>query len=192
MRAGAVLIAALCAVLPAVSGAGPRIPKAFAHAVPALRIVTFPVLLPTTFDGIDLDRDRVFAAVDASAHHYAVQVNLAPDCNGANVCSAGSIEGYDAVYRRAHPDLVDPVTPRTPDADDRVTIRRHRMILDMRVPLARGLTGLYSEAVSGADDGGNSTLRWNDRGIEYALVTRISDRAQLIRIADSAIRNGPL
>ena len=187
-----VLIVALYAGATALAGAAAYIPKAFARAVPSLRVVAFPVLLPTVFDGIDLDRDRIYAPADASPHHYSVQVNFAPDCNGANVCSAGSIEAYDAAYRRAHPNLVEPATPRAPGTDDRASIRDHHMILDLPVPLARALTGFYTEAVSGADDGGNSDLRWNDRGIEYELATRISSRAHLVRIANSAIRNGPI
>jgi hypothetical protein len=54
------------------------------------------------------------------------------------------------------------VAPRKPDADDRERIRDHGLILDQRVTLIRAIT------------------------------TRIASRAQLTRIADSAIRNGPI
>jgi hypothetical protein len=185
-------IVACVAVASSIVSAAPRIPKVLAHAAQSLHVVAFPVLLPTIFDGNDLDHGRLWAPVVAGRHRYIVLVNLAPDCNGANVCSAGSFEAYDADYRRSHTDLVESVSPRKPDADDRLRIRNHELILDMRVRLAGGLTGLYTETPSGASDGGNSYLRWNSRGIEYAITTRISSRARLQQIADSAIQNGPL
>jgi hypothetical protein len=175
--------------------AAPRIPKALASAVPILRIVRFPVLLPTEFDGIDLDRDHMHVPVNASRHHYTVIIDAAtPSCGGVsqNVCAPGSIEGYDATYREANAEFLDSVAPRTPEAGDERYIYSHKRILDMPVTLAHGLTGFYTESPSGADEGGSSSLRWNDHGIEYLITTRISTRVRLTRIANSAIRNGPI
>jgi hypothetical protein len=176
------------------AGAAARIPKAFAPAILSLHVVTFPVLLPTVFTpGTDLDHHRDYLSIIQSLHHYAVFLKIGP-CRDVsrNACSEGSIEGYDAAYRRSNANLVEPISPRTPGADEKPLIRNRNLILDVPVPLARGLTGFYTENHSGADEGGNSALRWNDRGIEYIIVTRISTRAQLTRIANSAIRNGPI
>jgi hypothetical protein len=186
------VVSVLLVILPLTAAAGERIPAAFRHAIPSLRRVTFPVLLPTMFDGYDLDKDHLYVRVIASPHYYELQVNLAPVCDGANICSAGSIKTYDAAYRRSHEDSVEPVSARKVAVDDLPLIRNHHLILDAPVTLARGLTGLYTEAHSGADDGGNSYLRWNDGGIEYVVSTRISTRLSLTQIAGSAIRSGPL
>jgi hypothetical protein len=169
-------------------------PRVFTHSISRLRVVAFPVLLPATFNTIDLHHvdGSMFVRTDASAHHYVVHFNYDALCDGANVCSEGSLSAYDDVYARAHPGTVDPAGPQRPDADERDAIRAGMLILDRRVVLAHGRIGYYTEGHSGADDGGNSSLRWHDGHVEYEVETRISTLANLTRTADSAIENGPL
>ncbi len=170
------------------------VPSIFTPALPALHKATFPVLLPTEFDGTTYKRGDAFTVATGDAHHYEVQVNLAPDCNGANVCSAGSFGAFDATYRRTHTSQDDNVAsgPRTPDADDREAIKSGREVFDRPARLEGGAIGYYSEFVSGADDGGNSTLRWMQGGVVYVVTTRISTQKSLVATANSAIANGAL
>lgn len=172
-----------------------KISRAFQGAVPRLRAAQIPVLLPTRFGYVSLNDASLFVRTTASAHHYVVRLDYVADCNGANVCSAGSFGGADTTYVRAHPDEANDYLrgPRKPaDADERDAIRSGQEILDRSTRLASGLTGYYSEFNSGAGGGGNSTLRWWQSDVAYSILTRISTQANLQEIANSAIRNGPI
>jgi hypothetical protein len=184
---------AICATSAACFALG-SVPAIFAPTLRTLHKATFPVLLPTEFDGTTYKRGDAFTLATADAHHYNVQVNLSPDCNGANVCSAGSFGAFDATYRRTHRSDDDNVatTPRKPDADDREAIKNGREILDRPTRLKGGAIGYYSEYISGASDGGNSTLRWTQGGVVYVVTTRISTQKSLVATANSAIANGAL
>jgi hypothetical protein len=170
------------------------VPDIFKPTLTTLHKATFPVLLPTEFDGTTYKRGGAFTVATGDAHHYEIQVNLAPDCNGANVCSAGSFGAFDATYRRAHHSNDDDVAtgPRTPDADDREAIKSGREVFDRPARLRGGAIGYYSEFVSGASDGGNSSLRWTQGGVVYVVNTRISTQKSLVATANSAIANGAL
>ena len=143
-----------------------RRPVALAAAIGKLAGTTIPVLVPSTFDGVGLSKG-IFVVATHAADRYEMRFDYAPDCNGANVCSAGSFSGI-----RSAP-------PSTPGANERP------------VKLADGSLAYYSEGRSGASDGGNSRLRWSHGGVCYTIESRISSAAKLAETANSAIRNGP-
>jgi hypothetical protein len=183
---------ATCATATASLALG-TVPAIFKPVLTTLHKATFPVLLPTEFDGTTYKRGDAFTVATGDAHHYEIQVNLAPDCNGANVCSAGSFGAFDATYRRSHKSDDDAVAgPRTPDSDDREAIKSGREVFDRPAKLKNGAIGYYSEFVSGASDGGNSSLRWTQGGVVYVVNTRISTQKSLVATANSAIANGAL
>lgn len=191
------MVAAMLALMPGGASAAARVPKVFRPFLNTLSWTHVPILLPTYFGPAKLDDPKViFVRASASADHYEVQLNDADMCNGANVCSEGSIRAGGAAYRaRLTPDeaISDPVLdpgPRKPAKDDLDAIRAHREIFDHKVALAGGLVGYYSEFISGASAGGNSYLRFVRNGIVYSIATRISDQATLVRIANSMIENG--
>jgi hypothetical protein len=162
--------------------------------LPTLRKATFPVLVPTEFDGLTYRVGEIFPVATSDAHHYEVQVNLSRDCQGENVCSAGSFSAYDATYRKGHTSKYEliPTGPRVPDADDRASIRAGSEILDRPTKLLGGAIGYYSEAISGASDGGMSSIRWMQNGVVYQIYTRISNQKSLVATANSAIANGAI
>jgi hypothetical protein len=136
----------------------------------------------------------IFPDADADAHHYEVRFNLTRDCRGADACSDGSFAAYDIAYREAHTAKYEaiPTGARTPDADDRQDIASGREILDRPTRLRGGTIGYYSESISGAADGGTSSIRWMQGGVVYELFTRVVRQKSLAAAANSAIANGPL
>lgn len=108
-----------------------RVPEALLFAVPLLRFVTFPVLLPTRFDGFDLDLTRSLVKGSATSHHYELEMGLDPGCQGQNVCSAGSFYASDGVYRRAHPEIY--ARPETPASMRQRKAEERRDILSGRL-----------------------------------------------------------
>jgi hypothetical protein len=154
-----------------------QIPAAFQRAREALTYARIPVLLPTVFAEAHLsDPRRTFVRATAQAHHYALQINDADDCNGANVCSEGTFAASDAAYR--------------------ATLNKNEALEDSvfnggrRVKLAGGLVGYFWDQVSGASGGGNSYLHFTSDGVRYSIVTRINTQTELVKIANSAIQNG--
>lgn len=173
-----------------------RVALIFRNALGKLSGVRVPILLPTHFGAlVSLNDKSLVVKTTASAHRYELRIDYTSDCNGANVCSAGSFGGADATYVRDHPNEARDYAsgPRAPaDADEREAIRAGQEILDRRTPLVSGLIGYYSQYDSGAGGGGNSLLRWRQNGAFYTILTLISTQSNLQAIADSAIRNGPI
>jgi hypothetical protein len=192
-KIGLVALAALCLSGTASIASG-NVPRVYRAIVPTLRKVAFPVLLPTELDGARLRKGDIFPDADADAHHYEVQFNLTPDCRGADACSNGSFAAYDATYRKTHTDDLEaaPTVARTPTAEDRQDIASGREILDRPTRLRGGTIGYYSESISGAADGGTSSIRWMHGGVVYELYTRVDSQKSLAAAANSAIENGPL
>ena len=190
--AGLVMIAVLASGVLAAA----RVASALKPALGVLRHTTIPVLLPTYFGPAPLgDGHKLFVKAKADAHHYELELDYSADCNGANVCSEGSIVAGDRIYRAAlskdqllETPLVD--GPRKPSKDDLEAIRDNHAIFDKRVALSSGFAGYYNEAPSGASAGGNSSVRFTRRGVVYLITTRISDQKTLVRIANSMFANG--
>jgi hypothetical protein len=178
IRVGLALLAFWnCGAIPTGAQAAAHVPLVFIPTLAKLRVTTLPVLLPTAFAGARLnDPRRTFVRVSAGAHHYDLEIDYALDCNGANVCSEGSFSASDAAYRKTF--------------DSGQKLEDSMFAGGRRVKLAAAFVGFYSEAVSGASDGGNSYLHFTRGGVRYAIVTRISTQTELVKIANSAIQNG--
>ncbi len=153
------------------------------------------MLLPTELNGARLRVGDIFPTVIAAdAHHYVVQFDLTRDCMGADDCSDGHFHAYDSAYRESHRSgyAAVPTGPRAPDADARRDIASGREILDRPTRLRDGTIGYYSKSISGAADGGVSSIRWMHGDIVYELFTRVDRQQNLAAAANSAIENGPL
>jgi hypothetical protein len=175
-----------------------KVPRLVRAALPALRAARFPVLVPARdFDGVDLERgSHAYVRAMANAHHYEIEIDVTPACNGANVCSAGHFGAADAAYRRqaGYDRKADPfaVRPHAPDAAERADIARGMAIVDRPVRLVDGGIGYYSEIHSGGGGGGTSALRFARDGVVYLIGTRISNQASLVRIANRALALGAI
>ena len=145
----------------------------------------YAMLVPTTFDGIAIDGKRtdVIVVKTHGADRYRIRVDFAPQCNGANVCSAGAFSGYGpAATADGH--VIDP-------PDGPLTIADTAQRGERPVKLADGTTAFYSQTFSGAGGGGNSALRFVKHGTLYVITSRPSTPASLVATANSAMRNGP-
>jgi hypothetical protein len=123
------------------------------------------IALPTVFDGVDAS--QLYAYVEkADKSGYFLEIGYTPDCNGATACRYGSLAG-------------EPVTPG------------QKPLSGTKVTLANGLTGYFTDASCGASCG-DSTLTWQQGNVRYTVGSKAGLQAALVKIANSAITNGPV
>ncbi|MBC5810437.1 MAG: hypothetical protein GIW95_06255 [Candidatus Eremiobacteraeota bacterium] len=171
-----------------------RVADAFRPALKQLSKTKIPLLLPTEFGEVALDRPgpAIVAPGTIGADHYDVRIDITPGCFGDCACSAGRIfagtedynNGLSEEYRVQEP-VLEP-GPRKPNPK----ISPLPSLLDKRVRLAHGLTGYYSEYHE--KEGGIAYLRFKQKNVIYDFSERLSSEAELVRIVNSAINNGPV
>ena len=157
--------------------------SAKARAVSTIGPEKYTLLVPTIFDRMSIATPRagVYLVKTRAADRYRIEVDLAPHCNGANVCSAGAFSGYALAAMPGGRVINPPDGPLTGAATPQDGERAVR--------LARGTTAFYAETTSGAGGGGNSSLRFVRNGTLYVITSRPSTAAALVATADSAIAN---
>ena len=106
--------------------------------------------------------DEYFADATARKRAYDFDLAAAPDCFGANVCFVATFTG---------------------EKGGQPSGRR-------RVELARGRIGRFQPLSCGASCSPPS-ISWRERGATYEIQAKVDRKRQLIRMANSAIRNGP-
>lgn len=173
-RLPAVVLAA--AVIPAAAVAAPPAGAAVRQLEPARafrrqveRIKSFtalPVLLPDRV-AIDVPRSHgIEARWTARRASWTLSLGIGPRCGGANACFVGAFS-----------------------AD-----RGGRPSLPRRVRLHGGVTGYFKPTSCGASCS-PPELQWVRRGVLYDLqfreAGRGTDRAKLVRLANSALAAGP-
>lgn len=158
---------------------GPTPALAAAPVAPALKAVnaklhartTLPILLPSTLPVTRVPGRPLYPSIIATARRWNVELGLAPGCNGANACSAGFL---GAVRSAKGPTAAD----------------------GRRVTLHRGVAGRYRPLSCGASCSPPSiTFRTAGVTVTYQLKLDLragdTDRAALIRVANSALDAGP-
>lgn len=113
-------------------------------------------------DSLDADFDRLYPASAGRRNSYSIELGAAPDCHGATVCFAAEFRA-----RRGG-------TPSGP----------------RKATLARGRHGRYQPSRCGASCSPPG-ISWRERGVTYTIRAKVAGRAQLVRMANQAIRRGP-
>jgi hypothetical protein len=141
-----------------------QIPTTFASKVDRINArAKGPVLLPTRMTA---DAARVYSSGGSSARGWDLELAAAPDCGGANACFVASFVGERG---------------GTPSG------RR-------RVALSNGRTGWFTPTGCGASCA-PPQIQWSERGMRFTIQARVgtqtTERRELVRLANSAIINGP-
>ena len=139
----------------------------FRPIFPALKYQTkVPILLPGYVPGAD-QSDPVFAILEAGTHSkYQILLAFTEDCQGGNACRLGEILGETI------PAQASPLKGET-------------------VSLNEGMTGYFVESKCGANCS-DSTLTWEQTGHRYTVGIKAGRKAELVKIANSAIALMPL
>lgn len=167
MRRTLLLTAVLLLAAAAPAPAGTRsvdLPRLFAKQLERARPQTsVPILLPQTLRS---SFRRHFPEGRADANAWRFDIGAVRRCGTATACFIAEFRGVKG--RR-------PTNKRT-------------------VKLARGRTGFFRPLRCGASCSPPS-MQWRERGALYTIVAKVgsrrTERAELVRMASSAIRNGP-
>jgi hypothetical protein len=166
-----ILAAAILALLVAAAGSASAaatrdidLPRLFERQIERAKArTTVPILLPDTLRS---DFRRHFPEGSAGERAWSFEIGAVRDCGSATACFIAQFEG-----RRG----ARPSNPR-------------------RVDLVRGRTGHFRPLSCGASCSPPS-IQWRERGTLYSIQanvgTRRTERRLLVRMANSAIRNGP-
>src|SRR5205823_5800857 len=115
---------------------------------------------------VDIEPGALFGSIaTVKPNSYYIGLDFSPDCNGANACHYGSLAGELAAS-------LDPISGQ-------------------KVSLSGGLTGYFTDAGCGASCS-ESTLSWEQGGVRYTVGVKAAKVETLVKIANSAITNGPV
>jgi hypothetical protein len=139
------------------------VPTVFADVLPDVKAkTTLPILLPQTYT---FDVPKLYASGSGHKRSWDLALAGAPDCGGANVC-------FEAEFSAS--------TAGAPYGRGKAT-------------LTGGRHARYAPLQCGASCSAPS-IAWRQHGATYTiranLVGKGSDRSQLIKLANSAIRAG--
>lgn len=110
---------------------------------------------------------KLYAYIEkADTSSYFIELDFAPDCKGSTVCRYGSLAG-EVVGLNPQP------------------------LKGQKVPLVGGVTGYFTEATCGASCG-DATLSWEQGNVRYTVGSKAAKLDTLVKIANSAISNGPV
>ena len=161
----AALAAALLAV-PAVAQDAVTVepPKTFATKIDRINArAKGPVLLPTR---MTVEGTRLYSSGGATRTGWDLELAAAPDCRGANACFVATFTG---------------------ETGGQPLGRR-------RVALSNGRTGWFTPTGCGASCS-PPQIQWRERGKLYTIQARVgtesTERREIVRLANSAIINGP-
>lgn len=159
-----VLATTICvALLGAAHGTPVSVRGAFAPVAARLKsAVRIPVLLPSVLPA-SFTGEKIHPIVDrASASSYAVDIALAPGCNGAHACSSGYVYGS-----------------KLPLAASDVPPGGVRVKLDGMTPAT------FRASVTSGPYPSNAYLSWKRNGVYYALSLNSGSLADLLLVARS-------
>ncbi len=123
------------------------------------------IILPTS---IEIPASlKLYAYIEkADPSSYFIELDFAPDCKGSTACRYGSLAG-EVVGLNPQP------------------------LKGQKIPLVGGVTGYFTEATCGASCG-DATLSWEQGNIRYTVGSKAAKLDTLVKIANSAISNGPV
>jgi hypothetical protein len=141
-----------------------NLPKVFAHALPRVKAHTsVPVLLPERFTS---EFAHVFPSGGGTRREWSLELGAVRHCGGADACFVADFTGR----------------------------RSGRPFGRTRVRLARGRTGWFTPLSCGASCA-PPQIQWRERGATFGIQARVggarTERRDLVRLANSAIRHGP-
>jgi hypothetical protein len=130
-----------------------------------------PVLLPSTFPVVRNGKKPLYPVISTTSKSWSVTIGLAPDCNGANACSAGYLGATK--------------TPKLPSAvDGKYKVKLH------------GVTGRYQPLSCGASCS-PPAITFRSGGVNFTYQLKLdlakgeTDRSVLTRLANQALDAGP-
>ena len=160
------LLAALLVAVPAAAQTTTRVDVPAALERQIDRIAArhgHPVLLPSR---MQVDVAQVHPSGGSTRRGWDLELAAAPDCGGANACFVAAFTG----------DRGGEALGRT------------------RVRLANGRRGWFTPTGCGASCS-PPQIQWRERGFAYTIQARVgteaTERRELVRLANSAIINGP-
>ena len=158
-----ILIAITCVAMAGAAAAqGVDVSKSFARIVPALKSrVKIAVLLPTRLPA-SLQGEKMYPVVDrATATGYAVDIALAPGCQGERACSEGFVYGSKTPFKAE--DVPPGGTP---------------------VRLTSAIVAKYHASQVGAHTS-DAYLSWKQNGVNYAIALNTGSLADIVLAARS-------
>ena len=159
----AVVAAALAAVaVPAFAASTVSVPPKYAGHYDQIRSKSrVAVLLPSTIKA-PVSSSKVFGTIEGLAHgRYHLALGVGQDCHEATACFIASFFAF----------------------------RGQHLSLPQRVRLAHGIHGRFDRIHCGASCA-PAQIEWRRRRVRYEIDYK-GDKAQLVALANSAIRHGP-
>lgn len=139
------------------------------------------------------DRLRAYAEVQANDAGYWLTIDYVEDCGGARVCTAGFVSGsvIDDTVPPLDAILKDPDQARNSKICKQFAPQdyQRRPALE-RVTLQQGIQGIIVPYSCGANFGDTQVI-WDVNEHRYTIGLKHGSKADLILIANSAIRNAP-
>jgi hypothetical protein len=169
----AILVAfALSTAVPVIAATPAPVAPALKSTLAKLKAKSkLPVLLPSTFPIVRDGTKPLYPRIVADSKSYSVDLGLAPDCNGANACSAGYLGATK--------------TPKLPSAvDGKYKVKLH------------GVTGRYQPLSCGASCS-PPAITFRSGGVNFTYQLKLdlakgeTDRQVLTRLANQALDAGP-
>jgi hypothetical protein len=167
MRRIALLSALAALLLPATASATAfhyDVPKLLAKPTAAVkRVSDIPVLLPSRLTS---EHRKLYSSGTGRENHYEFEIGATRDCHSATAC-------FVADFRAR---------------------RGGKASGTRKVELAHGITGRFHPTRCGASCA-SPGVEWVQDGVWYSLEAKLgtkkTERKVLVRLADSAIKNGP-
>jgi hypothetical protein len=119
------------------------------------------ILLPTYIPESD-GANPIYAILETvTPKKYDILLGFTPDCTGGTACRLGVVSA-------------EAVTKKTP------------RLTGKPVALAKGITGYFVDFRCGANCS-DATLSWRQQGVQYSIGLKAGKRAELVKMANSAI-----
>jgi hypothetical protein len=142
------------------------LPHKFRKLIPKVKEKSgLPVLLPQKMWAGGLRPSHTFPAGAATEHGYVLELDAAKGCQGANVCFLASFAG---------------------ERDGKFSFRR-------KVELTHGIVGRFHPIQCGASCA-PAFIQWKEFGVLYEIQNKAvgkNEKRWMVKLANSAIRNGP-
>jgi hypothetical protein len=142
-----------------------NLPHKFRKFIPKVKEKSgLPVLLPERM-WVPVKPSRTYPAAAATGHGYVLELDAAKGCNGANACFLAQFSG---------------------ERDGKFSFKR-------KVKLTHGIVGRFSPVHCGASCA-PAFIQWKEFGVLYEIQDKAvgnSEKRWMVKLANSAIRNGP-
>jgi hypothetical protein len=163
------VIALVAVAVPALAASSSRkvdLPHKFRKHIPKVKEKSgLPVLLPQKMWAAGLKPSHTYPASAATEHGYVLELDAAKGCNGANVCFLAAFAA---------------------ERDGKFSFKR-------KVKLTHGIVGRFYPVHCGASCA-PAFIQWKEFGVLYEIQNKAvgkNEKRWMVKLANSAIRNGP-